>query len=249
MKKIIGAASVVTAMFLSGCAGRPPQPVAVVQPQNRYADCAAIVIEVQANNQKIGDLAGEEGGKVAQNVAAGVVGLFVWPVLFGMDFQGAAGKEVAALQSRQQYLAVLAEQRNCAAPASPPVATPAPAVTPVPVAVTAHAPTPIPTPATAPAPAPGPAASPAIPTAAVAIPVPTPAGAWPNIIPPLSPSAAPAATADNPPPPYHLVPSSVAPAMPGAAPDANSYEQAQQQYRQAEQQYQRHLEQQRAQAR
>jgi hypothetical protein len=71
MKKIIGAASVVTAMFLSGCAGRSPQPVAVVQPQDRYADCAAISIEVQANNQKIGDLGGEEGGKVAQNDAGG----------------------------------------------------------------------------------------------------------------------------------------------------------------------------------
>jgi hypothetical protein len=97
MKKIISAASIVTVMLLGGCAGRTPQPVGVVQPQDRYLDCAAIAIEVQANNQKIGDLGGEEGGKVAQNVAAGVVGLFIWPVWFGMDFQGAAGKEVAAL--------------------------------------------------------------------------------------------------------------------------------------------------------
>jgi len=52
MKKIVGAASIVTAMVLSGCAGRGPQPVAVVQPQDRYADCAAIIAEVQANNQK-----------------------------------------------------------------------------------------------------------------------------------------------------------------------------------------------------
>src|SRR6516164_3292671 len=66
-----------------------------------------------------------------------------------MDFQGAAGKEVDALNSRQQYLATLAEQRNCGAPAAPPVAVtqlvaPAPAqpvakqvittVTPVPAA-------------------------------------------------------------------------------------------------------------------
>ena len=39
------------------------------------------------------------------------------PILwFGMDFQNAAGKEVAALQARQQYLATLAEQRCGAAP-------------------------------------------------------------------------------------------------------------------------------------
>jgi hypothetical protein len=40
----------------------------------------------------------------------------VWPLLFAMDFQDSAGKQVAALQSRQQYLTTLAEQR-CAAPA------------------------------------------------------------------------------------------------------------------------------------
>jgi hypothetical protein len=46
--------------------------------------------------------------------------LVVWPLLFAMDFQDSASKEVAALQSRQQYLATLAEQRCApAAPAQP----------------------------------------------------------------------------------------------------------------------------------
>jgi hypothetical protein len=255
-KKILGAASVVTAMFLSACAGRAPQPVAVVQPQDRYADCAAIIAEVQANNQKIQDLAGDEGSKVTQNVAAGVVGLFIWPVWFGMDFQGTAGKEVAALQSRQQYLAVMAEQRNCAAPVSTPVVARAvPAPIPVPVATA-----PLVTPTTA-----------ATPTRAAETPAPTPAGTWPNIIPPLSPSAAPAPTLvfdapaaptpglTPPPVPAPLQPVAVlsppasaamaAPEMPAAASDANSYEEAQQQYRKAEQQYQRQLELQRGQGR
>lgn len=84
-------------------------------------DCAAIYAEVQANNQKVQELASEQGLKVAQNVAAGVAG-FIVPVLwFGMDWQGAASKEVAALQSRQQYLATLAENRGCAAPPPPTV--------------------------------------------------------------------------------------------------------------------------------
>jgi hypothetical protein len=78
-------------------------------------DCAAIIAEVQGNNQKISDLAGEQGVKVAQNVATGIAGIFIWPLWFGMDWQGTAGKEVAALQSRQQYLVTLAEQRNCGA--------------------------------------------------------------------------------------------------------------------------------------
>lgn len=81
-------------------------------------DCTAIVAEVQANNTKVQDLASESGLKVAQNVAAGVGGLFIPVLWFGMDFQDAAGKEVAALQSRQQYLAALAEQRQCGVPTS-----------------------------------------------------------------------------------------------------------------------------------
>ena len=112
---------------LGACAGRAPAPVAVVQSQDRYMDCAAINAEVQANTKRIAELGSEEGSKVAQNVAAGVVGIIIWPVWFGMDFQNAAGKEVAALQSRQQYLATLAEQRCGAVPPVPIQTIPQPA--------------------------------------------------------------------------------------------------------------------------
>jgi hypothetical protein len=67
--------------------------------------------EIEANNAKAKQLADEQGLKVAQNVGAGVVGLVIWPVWFGMDFKDAAGKEVAALQARQQYLTQLATER------------------------------------------------------------------------------------------------------------------------------------------
>ncbi len=117
--------------ILAACAGRSPQRVAVVQPQDRYADCAAIIAEAQADNAKIRDLPAMRVRKVAQNVAAGLVGLVIWPVWFGMDFQGAAGKEIAALQSREQYLAVLAEQRNCGVPmAANSISTAIPALAP-----------------------------------------------------------------------------------------------------------------------
>jgi hypothetical protein len=110
------------AIGLSACAGRAPAPVQVVQPQDRFMDCNAIFSEVQANNAKVQQLASDQGLKTAQNVAAGVAG-FVVPVLwFGMDFQGTADKETAALQSRQQYLATLAEQRRCGEAAAPPQA-------------------------------------------------------------------------------------------------------------------------------
>ena len=101
------------AALCAGCAGRAPQPVAVVQPQDHFSDCTAIIAEIESNNRKVQELASEEGLKTTQNVAAGVAGLFIPVLWFGMDFQGAASKEVAALQSRQQYLATLAGQRRC----------------------------------------------------------------------------------------------------------------------------------------
>jgi hypothetical protein len=70
-----------------------------------------IVAEIEANNIKVQELADEQGGKVAQNVAAGVAGLVIPVLWFGMDFKGAASKEVAALQARQQYLTILATER------------------------------------------------------------------------------------------------------------------------------------------
>src|SRR5665213_2754229 len=111
--------ALVICLAATACAGRAPNPVAVVQPTDRFMDCPAIFAEVQANNAKLQELASESGGKVAQNVAAGVVGLVIWPVWFGMDFQGTADKEATALNSRQQYLATLAEQRQCGAAAQP----------------------------------------------------------------------------------------------------------------------------------
>ena len=53
---------------LVGCAGRDPQPLATVQPQDAYADCTMIQAEIQANNIKVKELADEQGLKVAQNV-------------------------------------------------------------------------------------------------------------------------------------------------------------------------------------
>jgi hypothetical protein len=73
--------------------------------------CAVLAAEIEANNIKVKKLAGEEGAKVAQNVAAGVGGVVIPVLWFGMDFKGAASKEVAALQARQQYLTVLATER------------------------------------------------------------------------------------------------------------------------------------------
>jgi len=100
-----------SAALCAACAGRDPQPVATVQPTDAMATCAMISAEIHANNIKVQELAGEEGAKVAQNVAAGVAGVVIPVLWFGMDFKDAASKEVTALQARQQYLTVLATER------------------------------------------------------------------------------------------------------------------------------------------
>ena len=122
---------------LVGCAGRAPAPVAVIQPQDQFMDCTAIMAEVQSNNAKVQQLAADQGLKTTQNVAAGVAGIFIPVLWFGMDFQGTADKETQALQARQQYLASLAAQRRCGEPQQPPpraVSRPRAAPKPVPVA-------------------------------------------------------------------------------------------------------------------
>jgi hypothetical protein len=104
-------------LALAACAGRDPQPIATVQPQDANSDCAMINAEIQANNKRAEALASEHDAKIAQNVVAGVVGVVVWPVLFAMDAKGAAATDAAALQARQEYLANLAAIR-CAQPAA-----------------------------------------------------------------------------------------------------------------------------------
>ena len=111
--------TVAIGLALSACAGRDPAPVASVQPQDMYSDCAMIRAEIEANNAKAADLANEQGWKVAQNVGAGLAGLVIWPIWFGMDWKGSAAKDAAALQARQEYLTTLATQR-CAPGYRPP---------------------------------------------------------------------------------------------------------------------------------
>lgn len=103
--------SMLLVALLGGCAGRSPAPVPIVQVADQYSTCAGLTAEIAANNQAISALASEHGWKVAQNVVAGVAGLFIPILWFGLDFQGAASTEQTALEGRQQYLASLALQR------------------------------------------------------------------------------------------------------------------------------------------
>jgi hypothetical protein len=111
MHKLLLAATAVVTLTVAACAGRAPAPVQTVQMKDAMMDCAAINAEITGNTARLGELGSEKGGKVAQNVAAGVAGLFIWPLWFAMDFQGAADTEARAVDARDQYLSTLALQR------------------------------------------------------------------------------------------------------------------------------------------
>jgi hypothetical protein len=98
-------------LSLSGCAGRAPQPAPLVMVSDRQLDCGEIEAETKLNNQRISDLAIEQGWKMGQNAVAGVVGFMIWPAWLGLDLQDAAGKEAKALSQRNEYLLTLAAER------------------------------------------------------------------------------------------------------------------------------------------
>jgi hypothetical protein len=67
-------AATAVGLALAACAGRDPEPIAIVQPQDQTSTCTMISAEIQANNVRVKELADEQGLKVAQNVVAGVSG-------------------------------------------------------------------------------------------------------------------------------------------------------------------------------
>jgi hypothetical protein len=108
------------ALVVSACAGRSPNPVAVTQPTDHLADCAQIKAEILANNKRLQELADEEGLKLAQNMAAGTLGVFTLGLgWLALDAQGTAKVEGQAISARNQYLGSIATER-CKTPGGTP---------------------------------------------------------------------------------------------------------------------------------
>lgn len=99
-------------LLLASCAGRSPDPVDTVKSHDQEMTCDQIIAEAQSHKAEVVELESEQDWKVAQNVAAATVGaVLLWPMLFAMDFQNAAGKEQRALVQRMGYLAELAQDK------------------------------------------------------------------------------------------------------------------------------------------
>jgi hypothetical protein len=141
-----------------------------------------------------------------------------------MDFQGAAGKEVDALNSRQQYLSTLAEQRNCGAPVAPPPAALTVAVTQPVVPAPSQPVAQLQTPTLSAAPAP----------AATSLQPVAPA-AQPRFTLPVAPALPPTSTAPPAAPDVFSNPTAV------SSNEYTNYEVARRQYEQAQQLYQNEL--------
>lgn len=109
-KKVIMALSLV--LFLSGCAGKTPNPVSQYQIGDEGRSCESLRVEIADNEAAIMKLVPQEN-KTGKNVALGVTGAVFLVPLFFMDFSDAERIEVEAYQRRNNYLRVLADKKHC----------------------------------------------------------------------------------------------------------------------------------------
>ena len=109
MRSISVALSLSSVVLLQACTGRVQETVAALdRPHVRYLNCPAIFAEVRANMQAISDLAREQSVRARR------------PTWMGKEWMGPEGRDLKALQTRQEYLVALAEHKNCGAPVPSP---------------------------------------------------------------------------------------------------------------------------------
>jgi hypothetical protein len=103
---------IIAVVFVTGCAGRAANPVAVNQYGDTVKSCKAIESELSFIDAEVTRLipASEKTGK---NVALGVAGWFLIVPWFFMDFSQAEQQEINALRHRHNHLVILAGEKNC----------------------------------------------------------------------------------------------------------------------------------------
>ena len=99
------AMALIVSTLLAGCGGRAARPVATATPYDDHLSCDHLRAERRVNAARIADLAKEQGDRQTNNA-----GFLVAMPLF-MDFSGVEGKEVAALEQRNQVLDGLVEKK------------------------------------------------------------------------------------------------------------------------------------------
>lgn len=123
MKKI---AVAVTAVLLTGCAGRAANPVMVQQYGDNAKSCQALELDMSYIESEVQRLV-PDTEKTGKNVALGVTGAFFLVPLFFMDFSQAEQMEVNAYRQRYNHLAILAMEKGCETERKPILKAPEPA--------------------------------------------------------------------------------------------------------------------------
>ncbi|MET4129265.1 hypothetical protein [Roseovarius sp. MBR-6] len=116
MKKT-SSAVVLSAVIVSGCAGRDANPVQTIQEGDSGLSCSELRQEIEISSQNLSRLLGDQKEIQGKNTAAVVVGAVVFfPALFFMNLKGAAKEEAKALQDRINGLATRHDAKGCKPP-------------------------------------------------------------------------------------------------------------------------------------
>ena len=99
-------------LLLAACAGRTPNPVSEYQYGDEKKSCERLRAEISTINNEIAVLL-PDVDKTGQNVALGVVGLWLIVPWFFMDFSEAEQVEINALRRRHNNLVAIASEKDC----------------------------------------------------------------------------------------------------------------------------------------
>lgn len=100
------------ALILTGCAGRPANPVMVYQHGDEGRSCDALERELDLIGEDILALM-PQTDKADKNTQLGVAGIFLLVPLFFMDISKAEQVEVNALTKRYNHLLGIAAEKHC----------------------------------------------------------------------------------------------------------------------------------------
>lgn len=105
-------ASILCAVLLTGCAGRPANPVMVDQIGDAKKSCAAIQTEMKGIEAEISRLM-PQTDKSGKNIGLGIAGAFFLVPLFFMDMTESEKIEINAYKQRHNRLNIVAVEKKC----------------------------------------------------------------------------------------------------------------------------------------
>lgn len=109
--------AVTSAVLVSACGGKAPNPVAQYQPGDEGRSCPGLKTEISSNEAEIARLLPFEDA-TGKNVVLGVAGAFLLVPWFFMDFKEGEATELQALRRRNQWLREVASNKDCNIPRS-----------------------------------------------------------------------------------------------------------------------------------